>query len=71
MLEEHLFLRFQEIFVLSHPGNEDSCYGKTHNGAGIVNADTTHPLTIMCFHQKDCNFQGNNTNRQGEGGKSM
>lgn len=28
MLETHLFLPFQEIFVLSHPGNEDSCYGK-------------------------------------------
>ena len=28
MLEKHLFLPFQEIFVLSHPGNEDSCYGK-------------------------------------------
>lgn len=28
---------------------------------------TAHPLTIMCFHQKDCNFQGDNMNRQGEG----
>ena len=44
---------------------------KTHNGTGIVNADTAHPLTIMCFHQKDCNFQGDNTNRQREGRKSM
>lgn len=28
MLEKHLFLPFQEIFVLSHPGNKDCCYGK-------------------------------------------
>lgn len=42
---------------------------KTHNGAGIVNTDTAHPLIIMCFHQKDCNFQRDNTNRQAEGGE--
>lgn len=28
MLEKHLFLPFQGIFVLSHPGNKDCCYGK-------------------------------------------
>lgn len=28
MLGKHLFLPFHEIFVLSHLGNEDSCYGK-------------------------------------------
>lgn len=28
MLETHFFLPFHAIFVLSHPGNEDSCYGK-------------------------------------------
>lgn len=72
MLGKHFFLPFHEIFVLSHPGNEDSCYGKiekNHNGAGIVNTDTARPLTIMGFHQKDCNFQGDYTNRQGEGRK--
>lgn len=67
LLETHPFLPFQEIFVLSHPGKEDSCYGKTHNGAGIVDAHTARPLTIMCFHQKDCNFQGDNINRQARG----
>lgn len=36
---------------------------KTHNGAGIVSTDMAHPLKIMCFHQKNCNFRGDNTNR--------
>lgn len=63
---------FHEIFVLSHPGNEDSCYGKierkkNHNGAGIVNTDTARPLTITGLHRKDCNFQGDHTNRGAEG----
>lgn len=35
-----------------------------------MDADTAHPLTIMFFfYQKDCNFQGNNTNGKGEGEK--
>lgn len=41
---------------------------EAHNGASIVGTHTAHPQTIMCFHQQDCNFQGDKTNRQREKG---
>lgn len=62
---------FYKIFVLSHPGNEDCFYRKIerkkYNRAGIVNTDTARPLTITGLRWKDCNFQGDHTNRRAEG----
>ena len=57
MLEKHLFpsLSRDICFVTSWQWRQ--LLWKTHNGAGIVNADTAHPLTIMYFHQKDCNIE--------------
>lgn len=70
MLEEHFFPPnpWDICFVTSWQWRQ-LLWKKKHNGAGIVNTDTAHPLTITGFHQKDCNFQGDNTNRQGDGGK--
>lgn len=70
MRETSFPFSFHKIFVLSHPGNEDSCYGKIernkYNGAGIVSTDTARPLTNTGLHWKDCNFQGDHTNRRAE-----
>lgn len=66
MLEKHLLspLSRDICFVTSWQWRQ--LLWKTHNGASIVNTDTAHPLIIMCFHQKDCHFQQDNTNRQAE-----
>lgn len=67
MLEKHLLspLSRDICFVTSWQWRQ--LLWKTHNG--IVNTDTAHPLIIMCFHQKDCHFQQDNTNRQAEEGE--
>lgn len=51
LFEAHPFLPFQEISVLWHPGNEDSCYGRCTMEPALW-THTAHPFTIMCFHQK-------------------
>lgn len=69
MLEKHLFSSLSRDICFVTSWQWRQLLWKTHNGAAIVNTDTAHPLIIMCFHQKDCNFQRDNTNRQGEGGE--
>lgn len=58
---------FHEIFVLSHPGNEDSCYGKHTKEPAWW---TQLILTITGFHQPIAIFKETmQTDKGGEGRK--
>lgn len=62
-------LPFHEIFVLSHPGNEDSCYGKHTKEAALW---TQLIPTITGLHQTIAIFKETmQTDKRGEGRKRV